>query len=69
MVSHEEGVEFRGFEFLCEVGYVGEVEVRVWVGAWVAPCSGMEGDWTHKGRQMKLSWLIGHFDVGTAELK
>lgn len=68
VIGHEEGVEFRGFEFLREVGYVGEVEVGVWVGAWVAPCSGMEGDWAHEGCEVELSWLIGHVDIGIAGL-
>jgi hypothetical protein len=67
VVRHEEGIELGAFEFLDEGFEMLEVEVRIWVCAWVAPCARVEGHWAHEGCEMEL-FLGCHFLDRTGEL-
>ena len=55
VVGHEEGVELAVLELLREALQVGEVEVRVRIGAGIAPGAGMEARRPHEGGQLELT--------------
>lgn len=67
VVRHEEGVELGAFEFLDEGFEMLEVEVRIRVCAWVAPCARVEGHWAHEGCKVEL-FLGCHFLNKTEDL-
>ena len=54
MVGHEERVEFSAFERLSETLQVLEVEVRVRIGAGIAPPPGMNSHGTHECAEAQL---------------
>jgi hypothetical protein len=55
VIGHEKGVELGPLEGLRKALEVREVEVRVRIGAGVAPGAGMETDRPHEGAQLELS--------------
>lgn len=64
MIGHEEGIEFRLFQPLGEGLDMVEVEIRIGIGARIAPCAGMQADGTHEGGEVQLS---GH-QMGLSEM-
>ena len=54
MVGHEERVELSAFERLGETLQMLKVEVRVRIGAWIAPPARMDSDRTHEGAEAQL---------------
>ncbi len=54
VIRHEEGVEPRALQGLDEAAQVLEVEVRIGIGAGIAPPGGMDADRAHERTQMKL---------------
>ena len=55
MVGHEEGVELAALQRLGEALQVREVEVRVRIGAGIAPGAGMDADRAHEGAEAQLT--------------
>ncbi|MND58399.1 hypothetical protein D3C80_495490 [compost metagenome] len=60
MIGHEEGIELRGFQLLCETRQMSEIEIRIREGARITPCARMETDGPHEGAEMQFA-VICHW--------
>ena len=58
MVGHEERVEQSALQRLSETLEMLKVEIRVWIGAGIAPPAGMDSDGAHESPEAQL--LFSH---------
>jgi hypothetical protein len=66
MVGHEERVEQSSLERLSETLEVLEVEVRIRIGARIAPPPGVDSHRAHEGPKAQLPighWILVHCDL------
>ena len=59
MVGHEKRVEAPAFEGLSETLQVLEVEIRIGIGAGIAPLTRMDAYGAHQGAEVELA--VGHW--------
>ena len=67
MVGHEERVEPAALERLGETLEMLEVEIRVRIGARIAPPAGMDADRAHERAETQLP--VGHWDLVSSRWK
>ena len=61
MVGHKERVEAPAFEGLSETLQVLEVEIRIGIGAGIAPLTRMDAYGAHQGAEAQLP--VGHWNL------
>jgi hypothetical protein len=61
MVGHKERVEAPAFEGLSETLQVLEVEIRIGIGAGIAPLTRMDAHGAHEGAEAQLP--VGHWNL------